>query len=95
MDILAQKYFRQEGHRRPNGGEKDARQVVHRLAGCWRHWGEQYGYFDTDEDAQAFYDELAYMLANQMCAPNSPAVVQHRPELRLRHHRPVPGPLAT
>ena len=24
------------------------------------------------EDAQAFYDELVYMLANQMCAPNSP-----------------------
>ena len=37
-------------------GEFDARQVFHRLAGCWTHWGEQHGYFDTPADAQAFYD---------------------------------------
>ena len=49
-----------------------AKQVIHRLAGCWRHWGESHGYFDTAEDAQAFYDELAHMLLHQMCAPNSP-----------------------
>ncbi|KAA0214842.1 vitamin B12-dependent ribonucleotide reductase [bacterium] len=54
------------------GPERSARQVVHRLAGCWRYWGEKYGYFRTSEDAQAFYDELAYMLLHQMCAPNSP-----------------------
>jgi len=72
VDILAQKYFRRKGIDAANGGEKDARQVFHRLAGCWRHWGAQHGYFDTPEDGQAFYDELMYMLANQMCAPNSP-----------------------
>jgi ribonucleoside-diphosphate reductase alpha chain len=54
------------------GPEKSARQVIHRLAGCWRHWGEKHGYFDTKEDAQAFYDEIAYMMVHQMCAPNSP-----------------------
>ena len=54
------------------GPEKSARQVIDRLAGCWRHWGETHGYFDTTEDAQAFYDELSYMLLTQMCAPNSP-----------------------
>jgi ribonucleoside-diphosphate reductase alpha chain len=54
------------------GPEKSARQVIHRLAGCWRHWGETHGYFDTADDAQAFYDELVYMLIHQMCAPNSP-----------------------
>ncbi len=54
------------------GPEKSVKQVVHRLAGCWTHWGKQYGYFNTDEDAQAFYDELAYMLITQMAAPNSP-----------------------
>ena len=54
------------------GPEKSAKQVIHRLAGCWRHWGEKHGYFDTAEDAQAFYDELAYMLLHQMCAPNCP-----------------------
>lgn len=54
------------------GPEKSARQVIHRLAGCWRHWGEKHGYFDTAEDGQAFYDELCYMMLRQMVAPNSP-----------------------
>ncbi len=52
--------------------ETDARQVFHRLAGTWTYWGWQGGYFDTEEDAKAFYDELVFMLANQMAAPNSP-----------------------
>jgi len=55
-----------------DGPERSARQVIHRLAGCWRHWGETHGYFDTAEDAQAFYDELVYMMVHQMAAPNSP-----------------------
>ncbi len=74
-DIMVSKYFRKAGVPQPDGTmgpEKSAKQVVHRLAGCWRHWGESHGYFDTAEDAQAFYDELAYMLLHQMCAPNSP-----------------------
>ncbi len=74
-DILAQKYFRKAGVPQEDGttaGETDARQVFHRLAGCWRHWGEKYGYFDTAQDAQAFYDELSRMLADQIAAPNSP-----------------------
>ena len=54
------------------GPERSARQVVNRLAGCWRHWGEQYGYFRTSEDAQAYYDEMVFMLINQYAAPNSP-----------------------
>lgn len=54
------------------GPEKSARQVIHRLAGCWRWWGERHGYFDTPEDARAFYDEIVYMMLHQMCAPNSP-----------------------
>ncbi len=52
--------------------ETDARQVFHRLAGCWTYWGWQGNYFDTEEDTRAFYDEMVYMLANQMAAPNSP-----------------------
>ena len=43
-----------------------------RLAGTWTYWGWKGGYFDSEEDAQAFFDELRYMLAAQMCAPNSP-----------------------
>lgn len=52
--------------------EKDSRQVFHRLAGTWTYWGWKAKYFDSEEDAKTFYDELIYMLANQMAAPNSP-----------------------
>ncbi|MBZ0201165.1 MAG: vitamin B12-dependent ribonucleotide reductase [Ignavibacteriaceae bacterium] len=52
--------------------ETDSRQVFHRLSGTWTYWGWQANYFDTEEDAKAFYDELLYMFANQMAAPNSP-----------------------
>lgn len=54
------------------GGETDSRQVFHRLAGCWTYWGFKHGYFDSPEDARAFHDELCYMLAMQIAAPNSP-----------------------
>ncbi len=52
--------------------ETDARQVFHRLAGCWTYWGWKAKYFDSEQDARSFYDELMFMLANQMVAPNSP-----------------------
>ena len=55
-----------------SGGETDARQVFDRLAGTWTYWGWKAGYFTTEEDASAFFDELRYMLAMQMGAPNSP-----------------------
>ncbi|MDI1290504.1 MAG: adenosylcobalamin-dependent ribonucleoside-diphosphate reductase, partial [bacterium] len=86
-DIMVSKYFRKAGvplvddagkavvdekGKVKTGPEKSARQVIHRLAGCWRHWGETHDYFDSKEDAQAFYDELAFMMVHQMCAPNSP-----------------------
>jgi ribonucleoside-diphosphate reductase alpha chain len=54
------------------GPERDARQVFDRLAGCWTYWGQRDGLFSTEEDAKTFYDELRYMLAAQLCAPNSP-----------------------
>jgi ribonucleoside-diphosphate reductase alpha chain len=52
--------------------EIDSRQVFNRLAGCWTYWGYKYNYFDTEKDAKVFYDEICYMLAMQMVAPNSP-----------------------
>jgi ribonucleoside-diphosphate reductase alpha chain len=54
------------------GSEVDARQVFDRLAGTWTYWGWKGGYFSTEEDASAFYDEMRHMLAKQMGAPNSP-----------------------
>jgi ribonucleoside-diphosphate reductase alpha chain len=86
-DILAQKYFRktevpqydengkplldQEG-KPVLGSETSIKQTVHRLAYTWKWWGENNGYFDSEADAQSFYDEIVYMLLNQMAAPNSP-----------------------
>ena len=75
------------------GGERSAKQVFDRLAGTWTYWGWKGGYFDTEEDAQAFYDELRYMLATQTLRAELAAVVQHRPALGLRHRRPGPGAL--
>jgi ribonucleoside-diphosphate reductase alpha chain len=86
-DIVVSKYFRKAGvpqfavdgtpvvdesGKPVLGPERSVRQVVHRLAGCWTHWGEKYGYFSTKRDAEAFYDEIAHMLLTQMAAPNSP-----------------------
>ncbi len=61
-----------DGHEPVLGQETDCRQVFHRLAGCWTWWGEKFGYFDGKDDARAFYDEISYMLAAQIAAPNSP-----------------------
>jgi len=74
-DILAQKYFRKAGVPQPDGslgGERSIKQVAHRLADCWKSWGEKYGYFASAKDATVFYDELVYSLLDQMAAPNSP-----------------------
>ncbi|HEV2649763.1 MAG TPA: adenosylcobalamin-dependent ribonucleoside-diphosphate reductase, partial [Rhizomicrobium sp.] len=53
-------------------GENSAKEVFDRLAGTWAYWGWKGGYFDNEEDAHAFKDELSYMLATQKAAPNSP-----------------------
>ena len=86
-DIIVSKYFRKAGVPRLDtdgdpvldsegnpvlGSERSAKDVFNRLAETWRHWGEGYGYFANAADAQTFEDELKYMLANQMAAPNSP-----------------------
>ena len=54
------------------GGETSAKQVFRRLAGAWAYWGWKGGYFTTEADAQAYFDEMQLMLARQMAAPNSP-----------------------
>ena len=53
-------------------GETSAAQVFDRLAGAWTYWGWKGKYFDSEADASAFFDELRFLLARQMAAPNSP-----------------------
>tara|TARA_R110002094_G_scaffold10704_5_gene20639 strand:- start:25 stop:3681 length:3657 start_codon:yes stop_codon:yes gene_type:complete len=60
---------------KPNGeylGETSAKQVFNRLAGAWAYWGWKGGMFDSETDARSYFDEMRYMLAAQMTAPNSP-----------------------
>lgn len=86
-DIMVSKYFRKAGVPQfdadgnqlfnedgspQTGPERSAKQVIGRLVGAWRFWAETNGYFASEDDAQAFEDELKYMMANQMAAPNSP-----------------------
>ena len=74
-DILAQKYFRKAGVPQADGTtgrETTVKQVAHRMAHCWRVWGERYNYFASAKDAEIFYDELVYSILNQGCVPNSP-----------------------
>ncbi len=52
--------------------ETSSQQVFDRLAGAWTYWGWKGGYFSSEDDAKAFFDEVRFMLANQMVAPNSP-----------------------
>jgi ribonucleoside-diphosphate reductase alpha chain len=74
-DILAQKYFRKAGVPQKDGSlgrETSVKQVAHRLANCWKVWGEKYGYFASEKDATIFYEELVHCILNQSCTPNSP-----------------------
>ncbi len=86
-DIMVSKYFRKAGVPQYDeagnaivdeegepvtGPERSARQVIKRLSSTWRWWGEENGYFASEQDAATFEDEIAYMLLHQMAAPNSP-----------------------
>jgi ribonucleoside-diphosphate reductase alpha chain len=74
-DILAQKYFRKAMVPQADGttgSEKSIKQVAHRMANCWKDWGQRYGYFATTKDADIFYDEIVYTITAQFAAPNSP-----------------------
>ena len=74
-DIIAQKYFRKAGVPQADGStgrETSAKEVAHRMAYCWKVWGERYNYFASETDSNIFYDELVYSILNQACVPNSP-----------------------
>lgn len=85
-DVLVSKYFRKAGipikdskgritknkdGSIKTGPETSVKQVIGRMAGCWRFWGEKYNYF-SKEQAEAFEDEIKYTMLNQLCVPNSP-----------------------
>jgi ribonucleoside-diphosphate reductase alpha chain len=69
-NIVAQKYFR--GQPGSPERERSVKQMLKRVAGTIATWGAERHYFATDEDTQAFEDELTYILLHQMAAFNSP-----------------------
>jgi ribonucleoside-diphosphate reductase alpha chain len=69
-NIVAQKYFR--GGLDSPDRETSVKTMVSRVAGRIAEWGREGGYFATDEDAEAFEDELTSILVNQKAAFNSP-----------------------
>jgi len=69
-NIVAQKYFR--GTLGTPERETSLRQVIDRVADTITNWGIQGGYFVDDEEAEAFRNELKYILVTQRAAFNSP-----------------------
>ena len=69
-NILAQKYFR--GQLGLPERETSLRQVADRVADAIADWGVKDGYFVDDEEAEAFRDELKYLIVHQRAAFNSP-----------------------
>ncbi len=69
-NIVAQKYF----HGRVGTPERESsvKQLIERVAGTITGYGEKGGYFKTAADRDAFHDELAAILVNQVASFNSP-----------------------
>ena len=69
-NIVAQKYFR--GRMNSPERENSVKQMIGRVAGTIAEWGREGSYFASEDDAQAFNDELTHILLHQMAAFNSP-----------------------
>ena len=69
-NIVAQKYFR--GTPGTTERESSLRQVIDRVADTITTWGIEGGYFVDTEEAEAFRDELKFILVTQRAAFNSP-----------------------
>src|ERR1700710_1505844 len=67
-NIVAQKYFR--GRMGSPESESSVRQMIGRVSGTIASWGREGGYFATEDDAQAFQDELTHILLHQVAAFN-------------------------
>ena len=69
-NIVAQKYFR--GQLGTPERESSLRQVIDRVADTISDWGVRDGYFTDEAEADAFRDELKFLLLHQRAAFNSP-----------------------
>lgn len=69
-NVVVSKYFR--GHIGTPDREHSVKQLISRVTGTISAWGSERGYFADEDSAQAFEQELRYLLVNQYAAFNSP-----------------------
>ena len=70
INIVAQKYF--TGTPGTEEREDSLRKLIDRVVDTITRQGSQEGYFESDEEAEDFREELKYILATQRAAFNSP-----------------------
>lgn len=69
-NIVASKYFR--GKNGTKHRERSVSELVSRVANTITEWGQQDGYFASDQDREVFQNELTHLLVDQKMAFNSP-----------------------
>jgi len=69
-NVVVSKYFR--GPLGTPRRETSVRQVIGRVCDTIANWGRAGGYFASEEDAQAFQDELTHLVLHQKMSFNSP-----------------------
>ncbi len=81
-NVVASKYFR--GALGTPARERSVRQLVTRVVKTITAWGLKDGYFQSEEDAQAFDAEISHLLYRQKMSFNSPVWfnvgVEHHPQ---------------
>jgi len=70
INVVVSKYFR--GHVGTPERESSAKQLIGRVVGRLREWGDASGYFKTVADGDTFRDELTHVLVTQRASFNSP-----------------------
>jgi ribonucleoside-diphosphate reductase alpha chain len=69
-NVVVSKYFR--GNLGTPERERSVRQLLGRVVDTITRWGDEGGYFASDEDRDAFHDELKHLVLHQKMAFNSP-----------------------
>jgi len=69
--VVVSKYF--YGEMNSSERESSLKELIHRVARTIADWGQESGLFDSEEQAELFYRELAWLTVNQYAAFNSPA----------------------
>lgn len=70
INVIASKYFR--GQQGTTTRENSMRTLIRRVVETITGWGKKQGYFKDQESADAFRDEITYMVLHQIGTFNSP-----------------------